>query len=221
MARRFGWYLPEQLVLKITLLGSEPAIWRRVEVHSGLTLDDLHIVIQNVFEWTNSHLYQFLVPPGGKLTQTAMRQATYYHTMPPDPVFRGAMREDPRADQALVGQVINSQQKQLVYEYDMGDSWEHLVKVEKRTPGGDQDHVPVCLAGENAAPLDDMGGIDGYYHWIDSLRDKTSDMHEEAVEWLGEDFDPGRFDLAEVNWRLKQAFKPAPAKPRKPRKKPS
>ncbi len=59
-----GWYVPKQLVLKIILAGSEPKIWRRIEVHSGLTLHDLHFVIQNVFDWENSHLYHFLVPPG-------------------------------------------------------------------------------------------------------------------------------------------------------------
>jgi hypothetical protein len=35
MAKRSGWYLPEQMILKITLLGSEPKIWRRVEVPAG------------------------------------------------------------------------------------------------------------------------------------------------------------------------------------------
>jgi hypothetical protein len=87
MAKRLGWYLPEQLILKITLLGSKPVIWRRVEVHSGLTLHELHIVIQCVFEWDGSHLYHFLVPPGGKLTRRAMAEARRYHMLPPDPVF--------------------------------------------------------------------------------------------------------------------------------------
>ena len=62
MARSFGWYVPAQLVLKVTLAGSEPKIWRRVEVHSGLTLHELHYVIQCVFAWHNSHLYHFLFP---------------------------------------------------------------------------------------------------------------------------------------------------------------
>jgi len=65
VAKRIGWYLAEQLNLKITLIGSQPKIWRRVEVHSGLTLHELHYVIQCVFNWDNSHLYHFLVPPGG------------------------------------------------------------------------------------------------------------------------------------------------------------
>jgi hypothetical protein len=78
--------------------------------------------------------------------------------------------------------------------------------------------VPVCLAGENAAPLDDMGGIFGYYEWIEALRKRDRDMHEQAVEWLGADFDPARFDLAEANRRLSAAFRAAPRKPRRPRK---
>lgn len=218
MAKRLGWYLPEQLIVKIMLLGSEPKIWRRVEVHSGLTLHDLHYVIQCVFNWEDSHLYQFHVPPGGKLTRNAMQDATRYHVMPPDPVFGDDEDKDLRADEAMIGRIFNDECKQIVYEYDFGDSWEHLVKLEKRTKGGDQDHVPVCLAGENGAPLEDMGGIYGYYHWLEALQDDEHETHEEAVEWLGKNFDPTRFDLNEANKRLSAAFRPVPKRGRKGRK---
>jgi hypothetical protein len=218
MARSLGWYLPEQLVLKVTLVGSAPKIWRRVEVHSGLTLHDLHYVIQCVFDWEDSHLYHFLVPPGGKLTRAAMRDAIRYHTLPPDPMFGDDDDEKAGgADEALVGRVFTADCKQIVYEYDFGDSWEHLVKLEKREPGGDQSHVPRCLAGQNAAPRDDMGGMGGYYHWVDVLRDAEHESHEEAVDILGEDFDVARFDLDLANTRLAQAFAPAPKPRRKPK----
>ena len=46
--------------LKITLDGSsKPIIWRRVKVNSNLTFKTLHYVIQSLFLWENSHLYQF------------------------------------------------------------------------------------------------------------------------------------------------------------------
>jgi pRiA4b ORF-3-like protein len=219
MGKRLGWYLPEQLVLKITLAGSDPKIWRRVEVHSGLTLHDLHYVIQNVFEWTDSHLYHFVVPPGGKLTRAGLRDAKRYHVLPPDPVFGDEAEDDLPADEALVGRIFTPECRQIVYEYDFGDSWEHLVKLEKRSPGGDPDHVPRCVAGENAAPLDDMGGICGYYERVEALRDAEHEMHEEAIEWLGDDFDPARFDLDEVNKRLAVAFKPIRTRSRQAGKK--
>lgn len=216
MAKGLGRYLPEQMILKITLLGSEPKIWRRVEVHSGLTMHDLHYVIQCVFDWDDSHLYDFRAPPGGKLTRKAMREATRYHVMPPDPFFDE--EQSRRADETLLAWVFKTDCKQIIYEYDFGDSWEHLVKLEKRTPGGDPDAPPVCLAGENAAPRDDMGGIPGFYHWLDALHDTGHAMHKEAKEWLGADFDPAHLDLETANKDLQAAFRPVAKKPRKRRK---
>ncbi len=81
-----------------------------------------------------------------------------------------------------------------------------------------QDHIPVCLAGENPAPLDDMGGIPGYYMWLDALRDPSHEMHDDAIDWFGKDFLSEGFDLAKVNKRLSAEFKLAPKKRRKKRK---
>lgn len=214
MAKRLGRYLPEQLVLKITLAGSEPKIWRRVEVDSGLTLHELHIVIQCIFNWQNAHLYHFLVPPGGKLTHSAMRQAKRYHVLPADPIF-AEDTDDGRADEIMIGRVFTPECKQIVYEYDFGDSWQHVVKIEKRTGGSDPEAPPRCVGGENAAPLDDVGGIYGYYEWLAALRDSAHELHEQAIEWFGEDFDPVRFDLATANRRLKSASTPARPRSRK------
>jgi hypothetical protein len=159
------------------------------------------------------------VTPGGKLTWAARREAKRNLVLPPDPVFDDEEGRDYPADETMIGRAFTPECKQIVYEYDFGDSWEHLVRLEKRSPGGDPAHVPQCLAGENAAPLDDMGGMYGYYDWLDALRDPAHEMHEEAVDWLGEGFDPARFDLDEPNRRLAEAFKPVTRRPRKRRKK--
>jgi hypothetical protein len=220
MARSLGWYFPEQMILKATLIGSAPKIWRRVEVHSGLTLHDLHFVSQCVFDWDNAHLYDFLVPPGGKLTRRALTNATRYHVLPPAPVFGDDFEEEARrADEAMMGRVFTPQCRQIVYEYDFGDSWEHLIKIEKRTPGGDPSHVPQCLAGENAAPPEDCGGIGGYYHWLEALRAVHPAEREAAGEVHGTDFDPARFDLDAANRRLAATFVPAQKRPRKRKRK--
>ncbi|GAB3243281.1 plasmid pRiA4b ORF-3 family protein [Kineosporia babensis] len=50
---------PEQpsaiLKLKVTLTGSKPPIWRRLEVADQSTLSELHAAIQAAFGWTGSH----------------------------------------------------------------------------------------------------------------------------------------------------------------------
>src|SRR5690606_36545983 len=43
---------------KITLLDSQPPIWRRIQI-KNCTLDKLHEHIQAAMGWTNSHLHQF------------------------------------------------------------------------------------------------------------------------------------------------------------------
>ncbi len=47
--------------IKVTLAGSQPPIWRRVQVASDTTLANFHTVLQSVMGWTNSHLHQFVI----------------------------------------------------------------------------------------------------------------------------------------------------------------
>jgi hypothetical protein len=50
--------------VKITLLDTQPPIWRRIQVKDDGTLDKLHEHIQTAVGWTNSHLHEFEI--GGK-----------------------------------------------------------------------------------------------------------------------------------------------------------
>ena len=47
--------------LKVTLKGSKPPIWRRMQVTSDTTLVKLHRILQRVMGWEGSHLYQFVI----------------------------------------------------------------------------------------------------------------------------------------------------------------
>ena len=93
--------------------------------------------------------------------------------------------------------------KQAVYEYDFGDSWEHIIVLEKIIPVEQKEKYPKIIAGANACPPEDCGGIGGYYDMLEALKDPKSPEYEEFREWLGlekidDDFDPSHFDLKEV-----------------------
>ena len=213
------WYRPEQLVLKITLVDSRPKIWRRVAVESGLTLHELHYVIQNVFDWQDAHLYAFLVTPDGKFTHAARRNAIRFEATSPDPLYEDLLDSRP-AEATLLTNVFSESCKQILYEYDFGDGWEHLVQLEQRLPITESSSAATCLAGENGAPPEDCGGIWGYYELLAALRDPDHDRHSDATDYFASDYDPAKFYLEAADRRLKKLFKAAPQakKARKPQR---
>src|SRR5258708_26887332 len=49
--------------VRIDLAGTEPALWRRLELASDLFLDQVHDIIQVAFGWNDSHLHCFSSDP--------------------------------------------------------------------------------------------------------------------------------------------------------------
>ncbi len=173
--------------LEITLLESDPPIWRRFGVRSDISLARLHDVIQIVMGWTDSHMHQF--------TDAARNR---YGTPVPD--FDGEVRDESRVK---LRDVAKRKGSRFGYEYDFGDGWMHGLKLVKTGPPEPRKRYPVCLDGAMACPPDDCGGIPGYYNLLEAMDDTEHEAHEEMVEWLGRDFKPERFDVKKVNRDLK------------------
>jgi hypothetical protein len=143
----------EVLQLKVSLKGSRPPIWRRLEVPATITLDELHQVIQVAFEWTDSHLHAFETPQGE------------YGV--PDPEWGLDLRSERGVRLSKVATVG----EKLTYVYDFGDDWQHVVLVEKAAPSQEDVSYPRCTAGRRAAPPEDCGGIWGYQDMLDAVPD--------------------------------------------------
>ena len=174
--------------LKIVLLGSEPPIWRRLQVPGNANLGWLHAVLQTAVGWTNSHLHHFL-------TQDARSS---------DPRHNEDMGfgDEPDRDEAKATllQVATKLGAQFSYEYDFGDSWEHEVTVEKILPPGSGPSAgALCVDGARACPPEDCGGIGGYANLLKVLGKPKHPEHKAMKEWIGRDFDPEAFDKAKIN----------------------
>ena len=167
--------------LKVTLRGSRPAIWRRVEVDAALTLFQLHGILQIVMGWTDSHLHQF------------RRGSTYYGE--PDPEI-GMDRENER--RARLREVLRKPKDRMVYEYDFGDGWEHDVVLEAIGEAGGAKPPVRVLAGKGACPPEDVGGIGGYYQFLEAVQNPKHPEHRDMLEWGGR-FDPDAFEIDEIN----------------------
>ncbi len=173
--------------LKISLMGAEPSIWRRVLVQGGISLGKLHDVFQRAMGWETSHLHMFDV--GNK------------HYAELDPEWEDV------EDQWKVRlcDIAPNEKSKFIYTYDMGDGWRHDVVVESITePNERLKGAAVCLAGANACPPEDCGGIGGYADFLVAISDPKHEEHERMLEWIGGSFDPLAFDLEKTNKRLKK-----------------
>lgn len=174
--------------LKITLLDIKPKIFRVVLVPADITLRNLHKVIQKIMCWENCHLYQFV------------KGDTSYAPQSTEFSFRQGLSDKSVPLRELLPKVRNK----LVYEYDFGDGWLHEVLLQKILPAEDGVHYPACIDGKHAAPPEDSGGPHGYCDLLEALDDPQHPGHEEARDWLGEDYDSGFFDPEEVNRKLRR-----------------
>jgi hypothetical protein len=173
--------------IKVTLEGSKPPIWRRLLVRSDITLGDLHTNIQAAMGWWDYHLHQFTVGE------------TCFGVPHPDYDDYLEMHDE---EEVTLAQVAPREGLKFHYEYDFGDSWMHQVLVEKVLSAVSGQSYPVCIKGRRACPPEDVGGMWGYYDFLDALEDPDHEEHESYLEWIGGEFDPEAFDLDEVNEAL-------------------
>jgi pRiA4b ORF-3-like protein len=169
------------LQVRITLrYVDDPPVWRQVLIPAAYPLSRVHRVIQAAMGWEDCHLHAFQI---GKTTYG------------PDPEEELGYADETKARLADVARV----RTRIAYEYDFGDGWEHELVVEARTLAEDGQAYPACLDGEGACPPEDCGGAYGFAELKEVLAAPDSAERDEMLEWVGEDFDPARFDLAAAN----------------------
>lgn len=188
---------PGLLRVRVDLVGSEPPVWRRIELAGDLTLADLHEVLQTAMGWTDSHLHQFFVGPERDYTVQP-----FLTDFSEDEGDDGIHEREVRLDQVLVG--VGDQ---LVYDYDFGDSWEHAVRLEETRADDATAPRARVLDGGRACPPEDCGGLGGYDELLEALAaGRGADEHQrELLDWLGEGYDPDGFSAARTDELLQLA----------------
>ena len=175
----------EVYTIKVTLLGTNPPIWRRFLVPRDITLSSLHRTLQTLMGWTNSHLHQFVWP--------RQRHGNCGH------VVDAKIANENRTK---LGELIWTVGATLLYEYDFGDGWQLELLLEKVSLG-DESFQQICVAGKRCGPPEDCGGPSGFAELLIALKDANHPDHEEVAEWVG-DFVPELFSVEEINRQLRR-----------------
>ena len=178
---------PALYQVKITLSEIEPLIWRRLLVPADISLARLHLIIQAAFGWLDYHLHQYIVDD--------------HYFGDPNPEFADELPPMTDERDAILRDIVEA--KAIVYEYDFGDSWRHVIELENVAVVPDPGvRYPVCTGGARSRPPEDCGGTSGYEELLEVLADPAHEEHDSMKTWVGKKFDPETFDLVAVNRAL-------------------
>lgn len=176
------------LTLDVTLKGSPRKVYRQLVVPSDLTLNHFGEILVRAVGWEGYHLNQFIA---GK---------TYY-AEPSDEAWIIGMQED--ASKCTIGSLLSRVKSKIKWEYDFGDSWIHEITLVEKQAVDDNEMVKVqLLKGSGACPPEDCGGVGGYRHLLNVLKNPADEEYEKMIEWLGGSFDPKAFSLADAQNRV-------------------
>lgn len=116
--------------LKVSLRDISPMIWRRLLVTSSTTIAHLHDLLQTAMGWEDLHLHQFRVY--GKAYGISRD---------------GGMLFNDNPYQVTLADFKLRARERFVYEYDMGDFWQHDIRIERVLPLDPSKMYPVCTGG--------------------------------------------------------------------------
>ena len=180
--------------LKVRLLGVSPMVWRRLLVPMSYTLHELHGVLQAAMGWEGLHLFELRVRGVG------------YGSF-------DLHLEDPKVPLESFGFRKNGK---LAYIYDMGDWWEHEVRIEDRLEAVGGKRYPVCIDGAGTCPPEDCGGPEGYparreeATGYDAMMDLST--MAEILQEVVLDGKPEALDDDERRWELEMAVEHSKAR---------
>jgi hypothetical protein len=130
--------------------GISPMIWRRLLVRSDSTIADLHYTLQIAFDWSDLHLHCFHIH-GEDYGVSRIGGLSF--------------SSNPRI--VCLGDFQFRINQRFMYEYDFGDYWEHVIRIERRLPVEAKKAYPVCVGGRRAGPEEDCGGPEAYMEYLD------------------------------------------------------
>jgi hypothetical protein len=169
--------------LTVTLVGTDPQVWRRLLVPGGYTLDRVSRVIQLAFGWRGHHLHSFEI------------EGRQYGA--PDPLAEHEDELDVRLD------AVAKEGDRFVYVYDFDDWWEHQVVVEAVEPAPPDERYPACVAAERAGPPEDIGGLTAFAEMLALIADPRRSDPTGLRDWIAH-FDPEEVDPLLISTLLRR-----------------
>ncbi len=161
------------LRFRVSLTGSEPEIWREIDVPEHYNFWELHVAIQDAMGWLDYHLHEF-----------------YPRKVGPTKGINIGITESAQDNRVIAGWEFSIKKyfttlgNTIDYVYDFGDDWHHEITLVGMFLTSQDSGYPQCIAGEMACPPEDCGGYIGYKQILTILADEHHGEYEDTVYWL-------------------------------------
>ena len=198
----------------LTIQLEDTNIWRQVMVPQQLTFHQLHQTIQLCMGWKDCHLYTFKPVHTPFLFVATQQECEEYEAMQNSrATYLWQQGRPMNASQLIEYRVAKTttiddfliQDQEIIYRYDMGDDWQHSIRVDRIETTYEKNH-PTLLTGHGNCPPEDCGGVPGYMYLCTVLADAKHPEHEAYRNWLGNYENESVFDLAKINEKLIQTL---------------
>lgn len=175
---------------------TSPPVWRRMVIPSHYSFLLFHALIQDCFGWEDCHLYQFSIGRNG--STLLIKEIDDLD----DP------NKTLEASETSLSDIFSEEGQKIEYLYDFGDSWTHLLTLEKIMTT--KISVPDCIDGVGQCPPEDCGGPMGYMRLKEILANPQHPEYAEMCNWLeldeAEQWDAKAFDLNMTRDTLKSFY---------------
>jgi hypothetical protein len=84
----------------------------------------------------------------------------------------------------------------------MGDDWRHTITIEAIETADPSQKYPRFVDGARRGPPEDVGGIPGYYEFLNAMAKPRHREHRRMIEWYGGRYDPDDIDALHLRLRL-------------------
>lgn len=175
------------LSIRLSVVGTQPRVWRRLLVRESMWLSRLHDSIQITFDWFDYQTHTF--------TLDDLRFGN------PSKVDSVVVEDD---RDVTLGDLGLANRDRLVYDYHFGEGWQVEVKIEKVVPREKNVAYPWCIGGERAGPPEDCGGLEAFHDMLACVKQPETELGREWAEWLGPEYDPLVCDLDKINKGLRK-----------------
>lgn len=209
--------------IKITVKHSVPQIWRRVIIPAQASFQGLHDLIQTVFNfksgYPNSASKSFQFEIGSEKLKITNDEEAYQ-------MFQEFQQDRAELEEALLALNTSFARKQLAsmqtevqkpdslliepyvekygvlgYLYDFDSEWEIELTLEEKLKAYEADY-PTLLAGAEAAPPENVGGLAKYYSFLEVYQNPEHEDYLKARAWA-EEQGYRKYDPESINECLK------------------